>query len=416
MLDRRLAEALEDGAFAQSIAVEDCDRAMRCNLDATMGSVLLFSGRMDEGWRMLEEALDRARGWRFEGQTARAYRMIGSSASVLVEYDRAERWLPEGIEYAERVERFNDRHYMAAHLGHVRWATGDWDGALTEARHALADGRGGITTRITALLVLGYVALGRGDFAAAAAALSDAAALGADMRELQRLSPAWWGLAEVALRRGEVMASIEWCEKGFAASAAVRDAAYLFPFVVTGTRAYLAALGATAARDWLDRAGEPVTFRGIPGTLAALDHAEGLIWLHEGQTGKAREAFERAAAVWAARRRFWEGTGILLDQARCATRSRRPADAAAFSARAREALAAVGAAVPAAPSPAAAPPVLSARETEVARLVATGATNREIASALSIAPKTVAAHVEHILTKLGASRRAQIATWAASQS
>ena len=416
MLDRRLTEALEDGAFAQSIAVEDYDRAMRCNLDATMGSVLLFSGRMDEGWRMLEDAIERARGWRFEGQTARAYRMIGSSASVLVEYDRAERWLREGIEYAERVERFNDRHYMTAHLGHVRWATGDWDGALTEARHALADGRGGITTRITALLVLGYVALGRGDFAAATTALSDAAALGEDMRELQRLSPAWWGLAEVALRRGEVLAAIEWCEKGYSASAAVRDAAYLFPFVVTGTRAYLAASGATAARDWLDRAAEPVTFRGIPGTLAALDHAEALICLHEGQTGKAREAFERAAASWAARRRFWEGTGILLDQARCATRSRRPADAAAFWARARDALAAVGAEVPATPSPATAPPVLSAREIEVARLVATGATNREIASALSIAPKTVAAHVEHILTKLGASRRAQIATWAASQS
>jgi DNA-binding CsgD family transcriptional regulator len=60
-------------------------------------------------------------------------------------------------------------------------------------------------------------------------------------------------------------------------------------------------------------------------------------------------------------------------------------------------------------------PALSAREREVARLVATGATNREIASMLSIAPKTVAAHVEHILAKLGVSRRAQIATWAATQ-
>jgi DNA-binding CsgD family transcriptional regulator len=416
MLDRRLAEALEDGTFAQSIAVEDVDRAMRCNLDATMASVLLFSGRMDEGWRMLEDAIERARGWRFEGQAARAYRMIGSSASVLVEYDRAERWLREGIEYAERVERFNDRHYMTAHLGHVRWASGDWDGALTEAGHALADGRGGITTRITALHVLGYVALGRGDLPAATTTLSEAAALAEQMRELQRLSPAWWGLAEVALRRGEYAVAIEWCEKGFAASAAVRDAAYLFPYVVTGTRAYLAASGATAARDWLDRAAEPVAFRGIPGTLAAIGHAWGLIHLHEGQTGKARDALERAAAAWAARRRFWEGTEILLDQARCATRSRRPADAAVFSARAKAALAAVnGVVLPAPAAATAAPPVLSAREIEVARLVATGATNREIASALSIAPKTVAAHVEHILTKLGASRRAQIATWATSQ-
>ena len=34
--------------------------------------------------------------------------------------------------------------------------------------------------------------------------------------------------------------------------------------------------------------------------------------------------------------------------------------------------------------------------------------------ALTISPKTVAAHVEHILTKLGFSRRAQIATWTAT--
>ena len=43
-------------------------------------------------------------------------------------------------------------------------------------------------------------------------------------------------------------------------------------------------------------------------------------------------------------------------------------------------------------------------------LVAGGATNREIAAALTIAPKTVAAHIEHILAKLGATRRTQIAS------
>ena len=56
---------------------------------------------------------------------------------------------------------------------------------------------------------------------------------------------------------------------------------------------------------------------------------------------------------------------------------------------------------------------LSVRELQVARLVVTGATNREIASALSIAPKTASAHIEHILRKLGVGRRAEIAAWAA---
>jgi DNA-binding CsgD family transcriptional regulator len=57
---------------------------------------------------------------------------------------------------------------------------------------------------------------------------------------------------------------------------------------------------------------------------------------------------------------------------------------------------------------------LTAREFEVARLVAAGRTNREIAAALFLSPKTVAAHVEHILTKLGAGRRAEIAAWVAA--
>jgi len=57
---------------------------------------------------------------------------------------------------------------------------------------------------------------------------------------------------------------------------------------------------------------------------------------------------------------------------------------------------------------------LTAREFEVARLVAAGQTNREIAAALFLSPKTVAAHVEHILTKLGAGRRAEIAAWVAA--
>ena len=55
---------------------------------------------------------------------------------------------------------------------------------------------------------------------------------------------------------------------------------------------------------------------------------------------------------------------------------------------------------------------LTAREFAVARLVGEGQTNAEIAESLGIAPKTASSHVEHILAKLGASRRAEIATWA----
>ncbi|MGH2532611.1 MAG: helix-turn-helix transcriptional regulator [Thermomicrobiales bacterium] len=55
---------------------------------------------------------------------------------------------------------------------------------------------------------------------------------------------------------------------------------------------------------------------------------------------------------------------------------------------------------------------LTAREREVAGLVARGQTNRAIAAALSVSERTVEAHVANILQKLDASARSQIAAWA----
>ncbi|HET9001167.1 MAG TPA: LuxR C-terminal-related transcriptional regulator, partial [bacterium] len=55
---------------------------------------------------------------------------------------------------------------------------------------------------------------------------------------------------------------------------------------------------------------------------------------------------------------------------------------------------------------------LTARECEVAALIARGLTNREIASTLFISERTADAHVRHILDKLGFGSRTQIAAWA----
>jgi len=52
------------------------------------------------------------------------------------------------------------------------------------------------------------------------------------------------------------------------------------------------------------------------------------------------------------------------------------------------------------------------REREVAALICRGASNRDIAEKLVITEGTAANHVEHVLTKLGFTNRAQIAAWA----
>jgi DNA-binding CsgD family transcriptional regulator/DNA-binding beta-propeller fold protein YncE len=57
---------------------------------------------------------------------------------------------------------------------------------------------------------------------------------------------------------------------------------------------------------------------------------------------------------------------------------------------------------------------LSKRELEVARLVAQGLTNKEIARTLFISQRTAEGHVAQICNKLGFSTRSQIAAWAAT--
>jgi DNA-binding NarL/FixJ family response regulator len=61
------------------------------------------------------------------------------------------------------------------------------------------------------------------------------------------------------------------------------------------------------------------------------------------------------------------------------------------------------------------PAGLSDREVEVLRLVSRGASNKEVASALVISPRTAEHHVQHIYSKIGVSSRAAAAMFAMAQ-
>jgi DNA-binding CsgD family transcriptional regulator len=152
-------------------------------------------------------------------------------------------------------------------------------------------------------------------------------------------------------------------------------------------------------------------------------HGGSRVRLSEGSTVAARAALEGAIASWEARGRCWEALWARLDLAAAQLRSSRFVDAMKLVDQVRAAAESMGAA-----------PLLSradqlartakgrgaeqepwhpltTREFEVARKVAEGLTNAELAEELSISPKTASSHVEHILAKLGVSRRAEIAAW-----
>ena len=193
---------------------------------------------------------------------------------------------------------------------------------------------------------------------------------------------------------------------------------------MTGTRARLAAHGLREATSWVDDVGGVLASSGIATLQPAVDHAHGLIALARGETGQARTCLSPPVEGWDRIGRAWEGTWARLDLAACHLRSRRLGEAQELVADVRsiadtlgsrpladragellrDARGRSGAADRWAP--------LTAREFDVARLIADGQTNAEIAAELSIAPKTVASHVEHILVKLTATRRTEIAAWA----
>jgi len=246
------------------------------------------------------------------------------------------------------------------------------------------------------------------------------------MGELLRTSLSLWGLAETALLAGEPSLAEELCERGRAACQPVADAVLLFPVLVTGTRARLALGDPGGAVRWLDLIEPELRRRSIPGTMPAIDHARGLIQLASGSTGRARESLEAAVRGWDRSSRVWEGTWGRLDLAACLLRTSRHAEAISLVEEVRSIADRLGSQPLAARAsellreararhPTDEPwHPLTAREFEVARLIAAGQTNAEIAASLFIAPKTASSHVEHILAKLGASRRSEIAVWAAA--
>ncbi|MEU3767488.1 LuxR C-terminal-related transcriptional regulator [Amycolatopsis keratiniphila] len=151
--------------------------------------------------------------------------------------------------------------------------------------------------------------------------------------------------------------------------------------------------------------------------LSAAYRVDGLAWVsaRREEWVRAAELFGTAATLWercnaepdvavtAAHRMFYDATRNALgakrfDLAFADGRRRNPHDALAGP----EALSAG--------EPADLPP-LTPRESEIARLVAAGLSNRDIAARLVIARRTVETHLQHISHKLDFANRTQLAVW-----
>ena len=398
----------------------DAVAAIQANAFTAMVDVL--EGRVAEGLDGISSAAHEAQRAGFEDIGVTAFRDAATLAVRTMDYARADGFLAEGLRYADAIEQSHCRHVMSATSAVGAWARADWVNAVTTARQTIADH--GCRRAVTmARWAVGYVALGRGDVQTAVAELSAALSVGQESGAIDLILPPLWGLAEAALLADAPDRAAERCHDALERAAAVGERALLVPFVVTGIRAEQAARRPAEAEAWLAACAEHLT--AMPAVARpALDHGKGLVALAAGATGVARQALETAIDGWDERGRVWEATWARLDLANCLTRSNRFADAVALAGDARavasrldsrpladraDALQRMARGHVAADEPWR---PLTAREFAVARLITEGLTNAEIAAELSIASKTASSHVEHILAKLGASRRTEIAAWA----
>ena len=382
----------------------------------------VISGDVQAGLARVGAVAFEAAGKGWEGTGVTAFREASTVAAAALDYDAAQRWIGEGVRYADSIEQSHCAHLMRSTHAMVSWAAADLVDAERRANHAIVD-KGCSRGTFTARWALGYVALSRGELDVASTELEAAVVFGTTSEEIEMILPPLWGLAEVALQAGDPQRSVELCREALGRAAAVDERVLLVPFVVTGVRAAQQAGRPVDAAAWMaqctDRLGS------IPDVAAAaLDHGRGLVAMADGATGVARLALESAVAGWDRHGRAWESAWARVDLAQCLVRSNRFADAITYGVEARAAAdrlespvlleraeAVLRNARGHAPDDEPWRP-LTSREFEVARLIGEGMTNAEIADALDIAPKTASSHVEHILAKLGASRRAEIATWA----
>ena len=381
----------------------------------------VIEGRIDTGLELMTSAAIASQAAGFEDAGITAFRNTSTSAIRAMEYRVAAASIAEGMRYGDKIQQSHCRHVMAGGGALLDWAAGRWDAAVASGGQELAN-PGCTRGKLGCEVALGYVAFGRGEYDQARVLLGSALARGENSGAIDLILPALWGLAETELHSGNAAAAAERCTDAFERAVALGEKALLAPFAVTGIRAFLA----TGRPDAADRWAETIVAQiggWSPNMRPAVDHVKGLAKLAAGSTGVAREMLEAAVHGWDDRGRIWEATWARLDLAGCLLRSNRVGEAAGVLAVAGEVTQRLGSPALLARTEELARAArsrgaldepwrpLTGREFEVARLIADGLTNAEIAGELSISPKTASAHVEHILAKLAVARRAEIAAW-----
>jgi DNA-binding CsgD family transcriptional regulator/tetratricopeptide (TPR) repeat protein len=462
-LGRLLHQAGETAAGYTEVerALADLDRrpALAAHAMAFLAKPWPMEGRFDEHLHWLDEALRAAEK---SGDRAAQTAVATTRAITLLTVGDPRAWgeierLPEPGKTPEELKRaaaiWNNLAGAAFKIGHYRrdeefmevarrlseqadfgfgatvakvnelsrdWATGAWDGLEQRARFFLDAREDWVYARTDAQTVLGLLLLARGEIAAALQLLEPLSGEPTGMMPI----PTWvaGGLARIRIAQGRVDAAIDEASSGL--DRIRRKGAWVWAADVApiAVEALIKGDRRTEAEQVTRDFAHGLKGRDAPAAVAGLAACRGQLAEAAGDGARASRAYLLAERGWARLPRPYEAAQARESAGRCfIDRSERgqrlllqameafeALGAPWDSARVRRTLREHGAVPPHRRGRKGYGEALSPRQKDVAELAAQGLTNREIAVALFVTPKTVEWHLRAAMRKLGATSRADL--------
>jgi ATP/maltotriose-dependent transcriptional regulator MalT len=363
------------------------------------GMFLLAAGRTDEGLACMDEAmLGVAAGECSALVEGIIYCNVISACWSVYELTRAQQWTAAMTQWvASQPEMCNFTGECKVRRAELKQLHGRWADALDELDGVTSDGDRWVSG--IAASVRGNLDRLAGRFDEAEEQFILASRFGEDPQP---------GLALLRLARGSVQAAAAMVRRSLAET---HQPGRRIPVLAAATEILLAVGEPEAAEGAADELCNFAAVNRTPVVVALGQHARASVRLARGAAAEALPLLREALGTWVRTGAPYEEArtrGLLADACR-ALGDRESADREVDAARAVfEELGAM----PDLARLTGSDDLLSPRELEVLKLLATGATNRAIAETLVLSERTVDRHVSNIFGKLGVSSRAAATAYA----